>query len=64
MPGTLSDFAWAILVFVLGVCATLVGIIYSTIDRRLNDHDNRIRTLEVAITDKLNRILNKLGVDD
>jgi hypothetical protein len=63
MPNSLGDFVWFLMIFVLGITATLVGILYKGVESRLNEHDTRIRHLEITINDQLKRIAHKLGIE-
>lgn len=51
------------MIFVLGITATLVGILYKGVESRLNEHDTRIRHLEITINDQLKQIAHKLGIE-
>lgn len=63
MPSSLGDFVWFLMIFVLGITATLVGILYKGVESRLNEHDTRIRHLEITINDQLKQIAHKLGIE-
>ena len=68
MSNNVFDFLWAIIVGVLAIAGTLVGVIYKSLDNRIEsnraelaDLDDRVRVIETSINDKLKAILEKVS---
>lgn len=68
MPESLSQLIWFGAVGLLGVAGALVGVVYKSLDNRIDENhkevlalDNRVRVIESSINDKLKTILEKVS---